>query len=187
MGQRSGIPCILELAEHLGVREYLSGVIACQLEQPPQQCRLVHPREEQHIPSNRCLDKGIEDVARPALRISNQWGSAGVAAVEQVRVEIPAKAGTHLREGPVGKVENLESPGKALRQTSLDEQWSGSKQDHLEIASRSHVFVPQTFYRLRPADDLLNLVKSENNLFHAFPALQKACRVPLLLDPLASA
>ena len=67
--ERRRVPRVLELAEHLGVGQHLAGVAAAELEQAPQECRLVHAREQQHVARDRGLDQRIEDVARPAVAV----------------------------------------------------------------------------------------------------------------------
>jgi hypothetical protein len=66
--QRRRVAGVLELAQHLGVREHLARVAAAQLEEPPQERRLVHPREQEHVTRDGGLDEGVPDMAQLCLR-----------------------------------------------------------------------------------------------------------------------
>ncbi len=56
---------IVELAQHLGIRQHLPGVAASQFEQAPQKRGLVHAGEQQHVAGYRGFDQRVEQVAPP--------------------------------------------------------------------------------------------------------------------------
>lgn len=78
MGERGGVAGVLELPQHFRVRQDLSRVAARQLEELAQERRLVHPSEQEHVPGDRCLDQGVEDVPPPSVRLAGKGGPTGV-------------------------------------------------------------------------------------------------------------
>ena len=56
---------------------------AAELEQAPQQGRLVHPGEEQQVAADGRLDQGIEDVPAPARLVADERRGSGVAAEKE--------------------------------------------------------------------------------------------------------
>ena len=181
MGEGRRVAGVVELAEHLGVAELLPGVAAAELEQPTQECRLVHPGEQEHVAADRGLDQRIEDVPPPAGLVADQRRGPRVAAEEDELVEGDPEGGPHLRERPVRDAEDLEPAGQALGEPLLHEQRRRSEQDHLQPATGAGVLVPQALDGLGPAGGLLDLVDHEHG---AGGAGLEACRLPLLRDPL---
>ena len=82
---------------------------ATELEQAPQEGRLVHPGEQQDIPTDRGLDQGIQDVAAPACLVPHQRRGTRVPAEEHVLVDADPERRPHLRERPVRDADDLET------------------------------------------------------------------------------
>src|SRR5690606_15386991 len=53
VGERRGVAGVLELTQHLVVGDHLARVAAGELEEPPQERRLVYAREQQHVAGDR--------------------------------------------------------------------------------------------------------------------------------------
>ena len=98
----------------------------------PQQRRLVHARQQQHVSRDRRFDQRVEHVAPPAPGLADERRRARVAAEVQVLVQREAEGRAHLRERPVRQAQHLESPGQALGQALLDEERRRAEQHHLE-------------------------------------------------------
>jgi len=86
----------------------------------------------------------------------------------------------------VRHVQHLEAAGEAFRQPTLDKQWSGAEDQDAERGAGARVFIPQAFYRLGPAGDLLDLVECEHWTGQLVRPHQQPRGVPLLRDPLGS-
>ena len=154
------------------------------LEEPPQERRLVHPREQEHVTRDGGLDEGVPDRAHPPAVILHKRSGPRVAAMEEEALERPAERLPHLRRRPVGQMEDLEAAGQALREPALDQERRRSEQHHLEQTLGPGVFVPQPLDRLRPAGGFLHFVEHEDGT----PAApREPCRLPLLRDPLRPA
>ena len=69
MGDGRGVAGILELPEHLRVREDLTRVCASEFEHLSQQGRFVHTGEQQDVPRQNRFYERISDVADPAIRL----------------------------------------------------------------------------------------------------------------------
>jgi hypothetical protein len=65
--KRRRIASILQLSQHLGVRQDLAGIPASQLEQAAQHCGFIDTRLQQNIARYCRLDQGVEDITSPAL------------------------------------------------------------------------------------------------------------------------
>ena len=161
----------------------MPGVAARELEQPPQERRLVDAGEEQYVARDRRLDQRVDDVAPPAVRILHQRRRARVPAVEDELLQGPAEGLAHLREGPVGKAQHLEAARQALREPASDEERRRSEEDHLQSPILPCVFVPEPLHRLRPAGDLLDLVQRQDGPLSPPCRNREASCLPLLFDP----
>ena len=118
-GQGGGIAGVIELAEHLGVRQDLTGVGGCQLEQPLQESRLVDPCQREDVALDVRLHHRPENVVAPAVLISDQTVRLGVASEVQVVRQVVAERGGDFGERPVCYADRLEAAGKALAQAGL--------------------------------------------------------------------
>jgi hypothetical protein len=181
VGQGGGVARLLELPEHLRVREDLPGVAAPQLEEPPEERWLVHPRQQEDVAGDGGLDERVADEAGPPLGVPDQGCGPRIAAEKQVLLQREAEGRPHLAEGPVGDVQHLEAARQALCQATLDEKRRRTEQHHLERPLPAGVFVPQSLDRLGPAGCLLHFVEHQDP---AFAAKREARRLPLLGNPL---
>src|SRR5581483_2963424 len=98
-----------------------------QLEEPPQQCRLVHATEEQDVARDGRLDQRIADVARPTVVVAGKRRRPGVAALEEKLFQRKAESRAHFGERPVRQVKDLEASGQTFGETALDQQRSGAE------------------------------------------------------------
>src|SRR4029078_6350731 len=93
----------------------LPRIRARQAEQLAEQAGLLDPVEEEDVAREGGLDQRVEDVLLPALVAADERRGTGVAAVDEIRVEVPAEGVAHLRERPVRDADDLEATGDAVR------------------------------------------------------------------------
>ncbi len=122
MRQRGRVSSVLQLTEHLVVREDLPGVVAAELEEATQERRLGDALHEQDVAGDGGLDEGVTDVGAPTLLVRHERRRARITTEVDVAVEVPAKGVAHLREGPLGRANELEAPRETLGEPRLHQQ-----------------------------------------------------------------
>ena len=125
--ERRRIAGVVKLAEHLRVRQHLSGVPATQLEQASQKGRLVHAGEQQDVAGDRRLHQRVEDVPTPAAGLVRERRGARIASEVDVLVDGEVERGPHLRERPVRQAQDFEASGQAFHEALLDEERCGAE------------------------------------------------------------
>ena len=143
----------------------------------------MHPGQQEHVAGDDGLDERVADVASPALRLTDQRGRSGIAAVEDVLRERPTERGLHLGKAPVREPQDFEASGQALADAPLHKERRRAEQHDPQRPARAGVRVPQRLDRLRPPDDFLHLIEDKERPGRAPIIGEQAGRFPLLLDP----
>ena len=160
--QRGRVSGLLQLAQHLVVRQHLAGIPGGQLHQAAHERRLVHPGQGDDVPLDGGRDDRIENSPSPDFQVAGHGCRAGVAAEEQVFVDAEAKRGRHLGEGPVAGMHWHETAHDGLVAAGQHRPGSGSAHDHAQRAAGSPVPVPLGLYDGRPALDVLDFVQGQD-------------------------
>ena len=105
---------VLHPSQHLVVRQYLGTVRAGEFEETPQQGRAPHAGQREYVPRDGGFHDGVPDVAGQPLGLLDQWCGAGVAAVQNVLLKVPAEGVPHLSEAPVRHSQHFEAACEAL-------------------------------------------------------------------------
>jgi len=161
-GQGGRVARLVQLPEHLVVREDLSGILRPEAEQLLEEEGLVHPLQRENVAFDVGLDHGPEYEAPPPGLIANEGRRTRVAAEVEVAVEIEVEGRRHLGERPVGELQDLVAPSQALGQPALHEERSRTQQDDVERETCEPVLVPESLHRLGPVRDLLDLVERQD-------------------------
>ena len=114
---------------------------------------------------------------------ADEASGAGITAVEQVPLEVPAECVSHFGERPVGDADDLESAGEAVGQALAHEQWRRAEEHDPQREAGGGVLVPQLLHEVRPAMHLLDLVEHQQAAGAAAIAGCLAADRPLGLDP----
>ena len=155
------VPCVVELAQDLAVRQLLPGIRRAEVEELAHQRGFPHLFEGDDVFRDAGLYHGIVDIAEPALLVVFERRSAGIAAEEEEVIEGVAERILAFGEFPMGAPDRFESTGKSLDQASLKEDRRRSGQNHAQVDAAPGIFVPQFLHDGRPLADQLHLVDDE--------------------------
>ena len=185
MRERRRVARVLELTEHLRVREDLAGVLAAEPKELTHERRLVHGREELDVARDRRLDERVEDVGAPALLVAGELRRARVAAEVEEALEVPAERSAHLAEAPVGDARQLEPSGEAVGEPALHEQGGAAEEDDLQPRPGGGVLVPVQLDDVGPPRSFLHLVEDQQRCGVLVLARARAAELPLRGKPAA--
>ena len=107
MGKRDGVSRILQLAEHLGVRELLRRIRRAQPEQRTHERGLAHILEREHVLGDGWLDDGVAHIGAPSKVIAREPCRPWVSAVIEVIVKRKPECLGALRKAPVWRTDKL--------------------------------------------------------------------------------
>jgi len=80
-------------------------------------------------------------------------------------------------------VQRLETAGKALRQSALDQQRRRPQKHDMQARCRSRILVPQALGDFGPAVHLLDFVDDQDRAVRFVAAREPACFIPLRVQP----
>ena len=110
MRKRRSIPCVLELPDHLGVRELLRGVGSAQLEQCAHEGGFSHLVERENVLRDSGLHYRVTHVGAPALLVIRKSRCPRISSQVQVVIEAIAKRLRAFLKAPVRRAYKLETP-----------------------------------------------------------------------------
>jgi hypothetical protein len=113
----------------------------------------------------------------------DQRRRTGVAAVEEIGVQVPAEGVAHLAVRPVRDPDDLEASGEGIRQALPHQQRRGPEEHHPQRRAAGSVLVPELLHDIRPVADLLDLVEDEEPASASAVGRGLPTDRPLRVDP----
>ena len=130
-----GIAGILQLSEHLCVRQLLRRIGCARAEDGAHERRLANVLQGKHVLRDGGLDDGIAHIGQPARLVVLEASGAGVAAEVQVVVKRESEGVAAFGQAPMGRLGELVAAHAGILQPPMQQQRCGTAQEHLEPRS----------------------------------------------------